>query len=95
MPKLRLTLGWTHVASMRIDHQKAKMTAEKTTGCRRSNHVHAAYVEAAIRLSTLINARHAEDMLRREGVSMKVIVRVLLQKGPHRVKLAVLESEEE
>jgi len=62
---------------------------------RRRNHVHAAYVEAAIRLVTLTSARQAEDMLRREGVPKDVIARVLLQKGPHRVNRVELNSKEE
>jgi len=63
--------------------------------CRRRNHVQAAYVEAAIRLVTLTSLRRAEDMLRREGLPMAVIARVLLQKGPHRIKRGELDSKEE
>jgi len=62
------------------------MDTEQTITCRRRNHVHAAYVEAAIRLSTLTTPRQAENMLIREGVPKEVIARVLLQKGPHRIK---------
>lgn len=62
------------------------MTSEKVVTCRRRNHVHAAYVEAAIRVSALSSVRRAEDMLIREGVPRKVIARVLLQKGPYRIK---------
>jgi hypothetical protein len=70
------------------------MTQENES-CRRHNHVHAAYVEAAIRLVTLTSARQAEDMLKREGVPKSVIARVLLQKGPHRIKRVELDSKEE
>lgn len=62
------------------------MVEPKVITCRRSNHVYAAYVEAAIRLSSLTTLRQAENMLIREGVPMKVIARVLLSKGPYRVK---------
>jgi hypothetical protein len=62
------------------------MTSKKVNACRRCNHVHAAYVEAAIRLTTLTSVRQAEDMLIREGVPREVIARVLLLKGPYRLK---------
>lgn len=63
------------------------MTSEKTVTCRRHNHAHAAYVEAAIKLSATTSVRQAEDMLIREGVPRNVIARVLLIKGPYRARL--------
>jgi len=71
------------------------MTSEDKATCRRHNHVHAAYVEAAIRLSALTNVRQAEDMLRREGIPMNVITRVLLQKGHHRIRSTELNTKAE
>ena len=45
--------------------------------CRRRNHVHAAYVNAALVIAQY-NLRQAENLLVREGVPREVIVRVLL-----------------
>lgn len=44
---------------------------------RRRNHVHAAYVNAALVIKELLGPRRAETMLANEGVSQEVIVRVL------------------
>lgn len=44
---------------------------------RRRNHVHAAYVNAALVIKELLGPRRAEVMLADEGVSQEVIVRML------------------
>jgi len=44
---------------------------------RRRNHVHAAYVNAALVIKELLGPRRAEAMLANEGVSQEVIVRML------------------
>jgi len=53
--------------------------------CRRHNHVHAAYVNAAIRLMPCLGAQRVEAMLLCEGVPEDVIARVLLADSPHRM----------
>lgn len=45
--------------------------------CRRSNYVHAAYVEAAIKINTMFGSDRAYWILIREGVQASVIERVL------------------
>jgi hypothetical protein len=45
--------------------------------CRRLNHVHAAYVNVALVIKALLGRRRAEAMLADEGVSSKVIARML------------------
>lgn len=52
--------------------------------CNRRNHVHAAYVSAAITIKNELGLRRAEEFLVREGVPRSVIARVLLTGGPYR-----------
>lgn len=61
------------------------MAPHDRPGCRRHNHVHAAYVNAAIRLIHHLGAKRVETMLLREGVSRDVITRVLFVDSPHRM----------
>jgi hypothetical protein len=51
--------------------------------CRRSNQVHAAYVNAALIIKQF-DLRRAENMLIREGVPREVIARVILIGNPTR-----------
>lgn len=44
--------------------------------CRRQNHVHEAYVNAALIIKELLGSQRAEIMLADEGVSQEVIVRM-------------------
>ncbi len=60
------------------------MAPNDRPGCRRHNHVHAAYVNAAIRLVRHVGAHRVEAMLLSEGVPRSVIERVLLVDSPHR-----------
>lgn len=61
------------------------MAPNDQPGCRRRNHVHAAYVNAAIRLVRHFAAHRVEAMLLSEGVPRDVIERVLLVDSPHRM----------
>lgn len=54
--------------------------------CNRRNHVHAAYVSAAIKIKDELGVRRAEEFLIREGVPRSVIARVLLTDGLCRVR---------
>jgi len=63
-------------------HDK-KMVTDHPTICRRHNHVHAAYVNAALVIKQF-DLRQAENMLLREGVPRKVIARILLVGHPYR-----------
>lgn len=59
------------------------MEANHPTSCRRRNHVHAAYVNAALAIKQF-DLRRAENLLVREGVPRKVIGRILLADQPCR-----------
>lgn len=61
------------------------MALDDQVCCRRHNHVHAAYVNAAIRLRRFLGAERVEAMLLHEGVPKDVIARVLLVDSPHRM----------
>ena len=61
------------------------MAPHDRPGCRWHNHVHAAYVNAAIRLVRHVGAHRVEAMLLSEGVPRSVIDRVLLVDSPHRM----------
>lgn len=69
------------------------MNSEVTFTCRRHNHVHAAYVNAALTVFEHVDLRHAEDMLQRAGVPAMVIARVLLTDGPHRARTSALPDK--
>jgi len=56
---------------------------EQFVVCRRSNHVHAAYVNAASIIKQF-DLRRAENLLLREGIPREVIARVLLVGHPTR-----------
>jgi hypothetical protein len=58
------------------------MSADQPT-CRRNNHVHAAYVNAALVIKQF-DLRQAENMLIREGLPREVIARALLFGNPTR-----------
>jgi len=58
------------------------MASESLT-CRRRNHVHAAYVDAALVIAQF-DLRRAENLLLREGIPRKLIARVLLVGKPFR-----------
>lgn len=49
--------------------------------CRRRDHVMAAYVDAALRISQMINVQRAEAILVEQGVPHGVIVRALHLNG--------------
>jgi hypothetical protein len=59
------------------------MTPDELSNCRRTNHVHAAYVNAALVVKQY-DLRRAEQLLLREGVPRHVISRVLLVGQPCR-----------
>lgn len=61
----------------------ALMNSEAFGSCRRQNHVHAAYVNAASVIKQF-DLRRAENLLLREGVPREVIARVLLTGFPVR-----------
>jgi len=69
------------------------MSSDVTFTCRRHNHVHAAYVNAALTVFERVDLRHAEDMLQRAGVPTAVVERVLLQEGSRRTRPSALAGE--
>lgn len=54
-----------------------KTTIHRIDLGRRRNHVHAAYVNAALVIKELLGPRRAAAMLANEGVSQEVIFRML------------------
>ena len=84
--------GTAFPSQLYFDREMA-MNSEVTFSCRRHNHVHAAYVNAALTVFEHVDMRHAEDMLQRAGVPTAVISRVLLQEGAHRARSSPLPGE--
>jgi hypothetical protein len=60
------------------------MRPEQLYACRRRNHVHAAFVEAALTIRETLGLDRAIAFLVREGVLQATIERVLISRGPRR-----------
>lgn len=60
---------------------QSRMPPAPALPCRRRNHVHAAYVNAALTISHLINVERAEGLLVEQGIARPVIVRILHLNG--------------
>lgn len=58
--------------------------------CRRTDHVSAAYVDAALAIARIASVTRAELMLLRYGLPMRVIARVLHQNGLHHRKYSTI-----
>lgn len=67
------------------------MSTRSTAGCRRHDHVRAAYVNAALVIKEC-DKRRAENMLLRENVPRAVIARVLLTGQPVRRVTMLLDA---
>ena len=61
----------------------------KRSICRRSNYVHAAYVNAALKLKFQMDVDDVFRLLSKEGVNGAVIARVLFMMGPFRELMCV------